>query len=126
MITAIATWLLSRQLTRSPEAARMMAKVGLAIAVLLAIAGGFTAWLALHDADVVDRHETRAKRDQATAAIAAEHQATTNAVPREEARAAAAAQSADAMKEAEDAHPEAAKAAAGPVTRAAAQRFPVR
>ena len=59
-----------------------------------------------------------AKLEEATTALESERRATTAG--------AAAAQSSDAMKEAEDADPEAAQAPAGPVSRAAARRFPVR
>ena len=116
MIATIATWLIARNPAMTLGAARRLAKIGLAVAVVLAIAGGAALWLHFHDAGVIDRHETKAKLEEATTALESERRATT----------AAAAQSSDAMKEAEHADPEAATAPAGPVSRAAARRFPVR
>ena len=126
MIATIATWLIARNPAMTLGAARRLAKIGLAVAVVLAIAGGAALWLHFHDAGVIERHETRAKLEEATTALESERRATTAGAARDQARAAAAAQSSDAMKEAEDADPEAAQAPAGPVSRAAARRFPVR
>ena len=108
MIATIATWLIARNPAMTLGAARRLAKIGLAVAVVLAIAGGAALWLHFHDA------------------LESERRATTAGAVRDQARAAAAVQSSDAMKEAEDADPEAAQAPAGPVSRAAARRFPVR
>ena len=126
MIATIATWLIARNPAMTLGAARRLAKIGLAVAVVLAIAGGAALWLHFHDAGVIERHETRAKLEEATTALESERRATTAGAVRDQARAAAAVQSSDAMKEAEDADPEAAQAPAGPVSRAAARRFPVR
>ena len=65
MIATIATWLIARNPAMTLGAARRLAKIGLAVAVVLAIAGGAALWLHFHDAGVIERHETRAKLQDA-------------------------------------------------------------
>jgi NhaP-type Na+/H+ or K+/H+ antiporter len=126
MITPIAAWLLAHYPSMSNGTARHIVKIAFMIIAVAAVVGGFALWLNDHDANVVETHETKARLEQATTALESERRATGNALERETARDAAAEQSTEAMKEAENADPEAARAPAGPVSRAAARRFSVR
>lgn len=126
MIAWIAAQLIALNPSLSIAAARRFAKTGVIGVSLLVLVGGFALWLKLHDRALVEEHETGRRLEQAQIAIESERRATTNSGAREAARHAAAAQSAEAMKDAEDADPEAARAPAGAVSRAAARRFQVR
>ena len=104
---------------------RPLAIAALVVAAALLLGGSWEAWLHFHDKHVVAQHDTKRELGDAKKTIAAEHRADGNAAPRDQARADAGEQSRTEMKEAEDAHPDAAKAPAGPVSRAAAGRFSV-
>jgi hypothetical protein len=119
LVALLARWGVAERLRRP------LALAALALAAVLVLSGSWAAWLHFHDRKVIETHETKRALGEATAAIESEHRATSQGAKRDEARAAASDQSNAAMKEAEDANPEAARAPAGPVSRAAARRFSV-
>lgn len=125
MIASLAAWLVARRPDLTIAAARRLVKIGLAIAAVLAIAGGFALWLHLHDAGVVERHETRRELEEARTAIESEHRATGNGAVRDEARTAAAEQTKQELERIHAEDPEAAAAPASRGTRAVAKRLPL-
>lgn len=90
-----------------------------ALALLLAVA--FLWWNNGHLRDSL--HKVREERDLAITALTAERRANEADAKRQAEREARTTQSREAMRRAEDQNPDAARAPAGPVSRAAAERL---
>ena len=104
-------------------AGRIAAAIGIkgAIIIALALAAAFLWW---NNGRLRDNlHEVREERDLAITALTAERRANEGDAKRQAERETRSTQSREAMRRAEDQNPDAARAAAGPVSRAAAERL---
>jgi hypothetical protein len=101
----------------APLAMKVAAAIGLALALACAVL-----WWRL-DATAGKLRDVRAERDLAITALTAERRANEADAKRQAEREARSNQSREAMRHAEDQNPDAARAAAGPVSRAAAERL---
>lgn len=122
-VGAIAKWLIARNPAMTLAHAKRLAKVGLIAAAIVAAVGGFVVWDYFDDKAAVEKADSKRKIEEARTAIESERRANRGEQTRREAREADSANTTEDMKEAEDADPEAARAPAGPVSRAAADRL---
>lgn len=123
MIGTIAGWLIARNPAMTLAHAKRLAKVGLIAAAIVAAVGGFVVWDYFDDKAAVEKADSKRKLDEAKDALEGERRANRGEEARRDAREADSANTTEDMKDAEDADPEAARAPAGPVSRAAADRL---
>lgn len=123
MILWIAKWLVGRNPALTLAHAQRLAKVGLVIAGVVLIVGGFLTWNYFDNKAAVEKADSKRKLNEANDALEGERRANRGEEDRRKAREADSGRTTDKMKEAEDAEPEAARAPAGPVSRAAADRL---
>lgn len=86
LIPWIAELLLQRKPGMTLSHATRLAKIGVAIAAVVLLAGGVLAFFHFHDKGVIERHELESERDEANAALESERRASTAGAKRDEAR----------------------------------------
>lgn len=123
MIGTIAGWLIARNLALTLAHAKRLAKVGIIAAAVVIAVGGFIAWDYFDDKAAIEKADNQRRLDEARSSLEGERRANRAEQRRRDAREDDSAQTTENMKEAEDADPEAARAPAGPVSRAAADRL---
>jgi hypothetical protein len=123
MIGTIAGWLIARNPALTLAHAKRLAKAGLIAGAIVAAVGGFLIWDYFDDKAAVEKADSKRKLEEAEDALQGERRANRGEEARREAREADSDTTTEEMKEAEDADPEAARAPAGPVSRAAADRL---
>lgn len=110
-----------------PERFRRLAALVTAIIAAAALCALlWTCWLNNHDSEVIDQHEAGITKQVTEATTAANATANANDTKRQADNARADEQLRGAIDDAEAKHPEAARAAAGPVTSAALDRLRAR
>ncbi len=123
MIGTIAGWLIARNPALTAAHAKRLARVGLIAAGIVIAVVGFIAWDYFDDKAAVEQADSKRKLSEATDVLEGERRANRGEEARRAAREADSQTTTTDMKEAEDANPEAARAPAGPVSRAAADRL---
>ena len=123
MIGTIAGWLIARNPALTLAHAKRLAKVGLIAGTFVAAVGGFLIWDHLGDKAAVETADSKRRLKEANRALEGERRANRGEEDRRRSREADSDITTADMKEAENADPEAARAPAGPVSRAAADRL---
>tara|TARA_Y100001947_G_C10291001_1_gene282829 strand:- start:522 stop:902 length:381 start_codon:yes stop_codon:yes gene_type:complete len=123
VIGTIAGWLIARNPALTLAHAKRLAKIGLIAGAIVVAVGGFLIWDYFDDKAAVEKADSKRKLEGANNALEGERRANRGEEARREAREADRDTTTEEMKEAEDADPEAARAPAGPVSRAAADRL---
>lgn len=123
MIGTIAGWLITRNPALTAAHAKRLAKVGLIAAGIVIVVVGFIAWDYFDDKAAIEQADSKRKLGEAEDALEGERRANRGEEARRAAREADSQNTTTDMKVAEDANPEAARAPAGPVSRAAADRL---
>ena len=123
MIGTIAGWLIARNPALTLAHARRLAKVGLIAGAFVAAVGGFLIWDHFDDKAAVETADSKRQLEEAHRALEGERRANRGEDERRRSREADSDTTTTDMKEAENADPEAARAPAGPVSRAAADRL---
>jgi len=123
MIGAIAGWLIARNPALTGPHSRRLAKAGLAAGRVVAAVAAFLILDHFDDRAAIEKADNKRQIKQVNDALEGERRANRGEEARREAREADSDNTTDDMKEAEDANPEAARAPAGPVSRAAADRL---
>lgn len=123
-------WLATKLIARNPALtlahARRIAWIVAVLGALAVAAAGIGIWLTLHDRAVIERHDTKRKLGEATAALEGEQRANEAGATRDAARADAHQQTEDELETIHAQDPAAAAAPASRGTRAVARRLPQR
>ena len=123
MIGTIAGWLIARNPALTLAHAKRLAKVGLIAGAVGAAVGGFLIWDHFDDKAAVETADSKRRLEEAHRALEGERRANRGEDERRRSREADSDTTTADMKEAENADPEAARAPAGPVSRASADRL---
>ncbi|KZY95079.1 MULTISPECIES: hypothetical protein [unclassified Erythrobacter] len=123
MIGTIAGWLIARNPALTLAHAKRLAKVGLIAGAVGAAVGGFMIWDHFDDKAAVEAADSKRRLKEANRALEGERRANRGEDERRRSREADSDTTTADMKEAENADPEAARAPAGPVSRASADRL---